>query len=329
MRQKLLTAFLVLYCGAASAATFTYKMYSYPAHNIQTCLPAARAIAEKLQAAAGVTITSTLCQGEEFSDGMTILLSYSAEDELPITSTESKPLDFTPRGFYVSKAECDAALKSQEDIFTAETGLTPFASFCFKTGFDHAREWAFNIGAVGNAERKPFYASAIADSLPKSPEPAAVARDFGAYFATKGGKLYKTAFKNSDSRQIVFFYYGPAAIDFRSEYFGPFPSLLECQKLQRYIDPAMKAAAPESKFAGSYCGISSDVSLQMVWDDYVPRTTYSVEIYNSYEQCEAARTNLLAVYQEQYGARLIGGVCTREYNTFGFHVALFTAAAAD
>ncbi len=330
MIKKLVTAFFVLYCGSAAAADFTYTLRSFPADNIQTCMQAARDFAAKFQTASGITPSSAVCEQEEYTRDIDIRISYSSDAEVTITSTESQQLNFTPRGFYRTEQECLADLSAQETAFAAETQLTPLLSYCFKPGYGRDYVWAFRIDAVGTGERKPFYSYAIADSFPTSPQASAVVEQFANFFAAKNAKLYKTAFKSANERKIVFFYYASSEVKFESLYTGPYPSVAACEMQIRYVETALSGLT-DNKLAAAFCGSpyrGTQMSLHIISDNRIPRVSYSLESFSTFEQCETARPGLLTLYAEQYGTRLLGGVCNHEFDR-GFRLAMFTTSAGN
>jgi len=158
-------ASLVL-ANSAMAATFTVTLKSF-GFGRTDCAADMADVAKEFERASGAVVLGSGCQAPDvgMSGAANGLITYAARERVSVYSSDEFHA-YGMDGFYASASDCAAGLASEEEVFTAETGLESFVAYCYRSNSISMPRFRIRIDAVGDPTRKKHEATATVPMAP-------------------------------------------------------------------------------------------------------------------------------------------------------------------
>jgi hypothetical protein len=251
-------------------------------------------------------------------------IRYESAERLRFVSTHSSDSIYDLKGLYLTEEECVADRDNQMSIFTEQTGLEPFAAYCFKERGDDDLPWAVRMDAIGLSEIVPLFYSVHVGGKPKSPTEEDLVLEIDQQIANIGGKLVNVGFRsNAIMSTITIFFYGESKPLWNAHRINTNSSVEDCEtelvQIKQYYSDAGKP------YYFGYCGSTSTspsrVALYSVVADTLMHGNQSAESYESFSECWRNRETILDSYQAN-DATVFGGICEFDYNTRVYRIRL-------
>lgn len=315
--SKLFLCLFLLSPILQAATSFPYVLLGYPKGNTG-CLETALTVGELLREATGVQIKRAYCEKEK-NDSFDIHVTYEAEEELPLVSTEGKT---AYAGGYRSLEQCQKDLSSQVSLFESRTRLKPFHFYCYIDVSGLQRSIGSRIDAFGSPNEWPQ----IFDDYLYTPavSPKAIEADLGGALlksAAVPAIIAVTPSKNaSDMDRIVMKYYGPQRVTFRlmHERFT-YKSPSEC--VQQLANLRTTLLAQGISAASSFCtwdNLSTKASANFIAPFEAPwfRSEIADQKFETLEDCLKEKDQIAEYFKVKLKLPVFGSVCTqsKEFN---------------
>jgi hypothetical protein len=296
-----------------------HKLTSYP-DTEGNCTKTAQAMAARFGQLTGARIRDS--QGDYGRDGVgcDITIHYESPALLHIESTlgsadpfEGMPL---PQSLYMSQADCEAALPAQIALFQSQTGLTPFAAYCYhegdRSGMGPDLEYTLRIDGFGDPKAHVWVYDEVLDggrqSLPVDLAAQIQSRLNAHGIAVAGVTVRGDLFGIVPTLHIV--YYAKQRLPI-----GPYPITVptdaDCESLvpiaedlfTRIGEPPLVTYCKPSVAGVAYPQV-------MVWQvsDTHPGIRSAPRKYRSYAECEDARDGVIADFTRS-GWAAFGAIC--------------------
>lgn len=207
----------------ASASVINYQIGTV-AKTEATCAEAADAYAQKFTASTGTAVIRSACVSES-DDGYQVQLTFNRLSSARLVSaifnengSDASPADFPEgdraplgKGTYRSVASCLADSPERAAVFRTETGLTPFAVYCYQ-GYSFGV--VLRIDAFGSSRRRFYATEYVTQGITNDPFLVQLAD----LLMADGATVEST---RRTSRGAVAFYYAGREIELISELASP------------------------------------------------------------------------------------------------------------
>lgn len=326
MKQPLFLSVLVLFTGAFSLAdVFKYDLIGYPKEE-RNCHSQTSTIALLFEQGAKVKVVHTECVRER-QTGYDFSIEYEAPQKLEFTSTENYlTLVYSP-GRYKEKESCLKNLPSQTELFIRATGLNPIFSFCRSQELSSGKNWEVVITARDKSIIHPELGGYLMFTQPQGISFEEIAQGLKRVIENRGGFFADLVFQYDAIMAMggaSVHYYNSKKIDFNLERLSQVPSLERCYEQARETSSFLKAE--QNSIFTVYCGgpYFNYYELQV---GTVDKPTFSwqssVDSFTSFDECQAHREEVLSHYAGSPANPLLGGLCSRDYQSNRYHVTVF------
>lgn len=315
----------VLFASFVAQATdvFEHKITSVPSNN-RDCETIAHELSEQFSKTAQVEIY--WAGGKKISNTeCAVNISYTANEQLVTpASIDRDSFSAVPwKGIYPTLEDCEKTLNFEKDIFTQETGLTPWISIC---GAEHSvagktTYYPF-IEAIGNPVKQFFASDSIVGGTPiigweqalKEIKEGAEAR--GVAVPSVSGFSIGAAF------EVRMRFYTKERNWLINEKFGKFTQPSMCESQVDYIKStfskvqvppiAALCAKDYDGFTLTIVNLTPDIiKSKPLWERVDPKT------YTSLTDCLSQIGETEKTYSEKFNKKIMVGFCfTSAPNTF-------------
>jgi len=315
MARTALLILTVLGIFARANDVFEHEIKSYPSDG-QSCEILSKGLSEKFTEAAKVEIY--WAKGTKVSETeCDISISYTANERLSIpASVDRHSLSAVEwKGIYIDSNECEKYLDFEKNLFTQETGLSPWISYCAAEHYVTGKTSYYPvIEAVGNPVKQFFGSDSIVGGTPvigweqalREIKQGAEAR--GVSVASVNGFSIGAAF------EVRLRFYTKERNWLINEKFGKFTQSATCESQVEHIK-ANFAKAQISPLAALCAKDFDDFTLNIVnltpdiiksrplWERIDPKT------YTSLADCLSQVGETETIYKEKFNKKVMAGFC--------------------
>jgi hypothetical protein len=310
-----LFSLLTLTLIARASDVFEHVLKSYPSHR-QSCETLAKELSDKFSDAAKVEIY--FAGGTKSSDTeCDIKIAYVASEQLSLPATiDRNSLSAVEwRGIYADFESCEKSLEFEKELFTKETGLSPWLSFCAtETSVTGKNSYYPVVEAIGNPAKQFFGSETMVGGTPvigwekalQEIKEGAVARGITAPtvhgFSIGAAFEVRIRFYSQDRQWLI------------NDKFGKFTEAATCESQIAHIKSGLPkaqiaplAALCAKDFEGyilNIVNLTPDIIKSVpIWERIDPKT------YNSLGECLANVSTTEKTYAEKFNKKVLTGFC--------------------
>lgn len=300
---------------AHASDVFEHELSSYP-NKLRNCEPVAAELAKKFSEAAKVEIYFT--EGKKTSDTeCDIKISYVANERLSLPATIDRySLSAVQwRGIYLNFQECEKYLAFEKEIFTQETALSPWISFCAAEHHVTGKTSYYPVvEAIGNPVKQFFGSDTIVGGTPvmgwekalkeikEGTEARGIALPSVNGFSIGGAFEVRMRFYTKERNWLI------------NDKFGKFTDPATCERqVSRIKSSFSKAQVPPiaALCAKEFGGFTLDIvnltpdiiKSKPLWERIDPKT------YSSLNDCLGQVGETEKVYTEKFNKKVMVGFC--------------------
>lgn len=325
MRSVFLLGWTILIPQLAFGGIFEYRILGYPKEE-RNCHQQTPQIAALFEKGAQVKVLHVECR-KESQTGFDFSIEYEAPEKLEFTSTDYSFNLVANAGRYRNLTDCQASLPAQTELFENTTGLKSFLTYCRSLELEVGKNWEVIITAVGTAVKKPRIGSYLFFHEPKNISLSDLKDGLKRVLELRGAVLadlvlHFNSVMGTGTGSIH--YFGSESIEFSMERLSSVPSLAQCEEQLKETKAFLQTQ--NSSLFTLYCAGSpyqyTDLHFGIAGK---PTFTWqqSVDQFNTFQECESNRTQVLAHYTGSPNHPLLGGLCSRDYRDSKYYVILF------
>ena len=293
---------LSLLAGSANAAIFTYTAEGFP-KGTSACADEAAQIGTRM-AAQGVKVLRTACsEGPRAND---LAVQYVATNRLQIETNVARGM--VASGEFATLAGCEAQLDWERTLFTEQTGLNPFVSYCQVESDTFSSSWIARVEALGLGARHVFSGTMLLfGSITAGKD---VADQVRRNLIERGVAIANVSMHHESlAWYVVPRYYADSKIGFDNAEIT-MPTREYCAAHMIDVQNAFVAAG--RKELGLACSVSmtpkASLNILQIAGDGLS-AVMSIENWAKLEECEAALPQLVEQYNAVYEGAVVGAVC--------------------
>ena len=295
----------LLISNVAVSETFNFTLTD-PGSNPTECEQLVEDATVAFESATGALVVESNCVNSVGSSRYEGKISYIADKAVERTAANSG-IHISSQGRFSTKEECQNQIDSDIELFTSETGLNPWFSYCGKDALERDQAWVLHIEAIGKSDVKynvgsvPFYGKI-----------ASTRADFTAHIANKieelgmtpvdvivrGGMVYG---------YIVIHYYSAKKERLNSLENFKFPSKENCLASVDWIEEIYSNERQISAFCTNTMGKWE--LTQILFSGTTIKAASGIKKFDKYETCLSEESELAAKYSSKLGSRYLGGRC--------------------
>jgi len=312
--------------GTASFAdVFTFKLRGYPKKE-RNCHAQTEAIAEEFEKGTQLKALHVECVAQK-QTGYDFSIEYESPQKLNLVSTEYE-LSFTySTGRYREQNECLTQLPIQTQLFEQATRLKPFFTYCRSLELGAGKNWEIILIAQGQTELRPEMGGVLMFARPTQYDLNEYRNSLARALERKGALLADLIFHYNavmGTGGASIHYFASQRIDFNLERLSQVPSLDQCLlqlgEVKRFLEPI------SGNLFAVYCG-EQNLGYHDLHFGFLDKASfkwfYSVDSFTSFRDCENNRSEVLKHYEGSATEKLLGGICSRNYETNRYQVVLF------
>ncbi len=310
---RLVTAVALGLSGSAALAeVFTYRAHHYRPASAESCFAEAQSLRERFTAQTGFVTLGAGCEYDRVTERTDLLIRYESTERVAVVSTSLPQFYYEPNGFYADQEACEADLERQMRVFTEETGLEPFLSYCNSSRYLSPLPWSFRIEGFGETKRQPQRKS-FRSSRPYAPSYSEINEEIRVGLEAREARLVSLAWRPySPHEQATAFFYSSRDIKMDSAFVVGIHGLDECMAARQTLVAGV-VAAPSVSYLTSFCASrysnpkTFELTLAVVGE--VPRIDYSVENFAKLDDCQQALPRMISEMQGLNGEAPIASFC--------------------
>lgn len=317
-------SFLVLMVSTLSFGdVFTYGLKGYPKQD-RSCYLQAKDIGHLFESATQVKVVHVECTAET-ETGYDFSVEYEAATQLDFTSTDYKYGGVYPRGQYDTVKICEGKLPQQQELFEKATGLKPVFIYCRKEEITQNRAWEVIITAVGKPQLTPTLGGFLLFTKPQNITYEELFNDLKTSLEKRGTLLSNLVFHSRFPMvEASIHYYSNQYHNFDLDHVTKVPSIEVCLAQAAEAKGWFKNSegGPFSIFCGGPEFGEFELNLGTI---DTPSFSYqnSVDKFNSFEECELSKKDIIKHYSGSTTKQILGGLCSRSFETAKYHVVIF------
>ena len=299
---------------AMSQTGFAADIYRYVVENHPmteaTCDAEVQALADRFHAQTGADIFGTECrQGRDSRD---LIVSYIAEDNLPVYSTFGS-LSIVGRTGYEERATCAYELTREVQAYVEQVGSQPMVAYCYPEERTFSSEYFVRVEGVALTGQKPFAFQGMLTQVPMgSVETIETALENN---RSRGGLVISRASFVQDRLgdvTLALRYYSSEEKNFRLRQIMPVSTGEECGRVLPgfFTGLGNGSGAAVTAFCAQWAPEFSLIALV----DETTQTLRSERVGQSYASlgaCEMKRQDVEATYRTRLGRNVVSTTCTK------------------
>ena len=323
--KSLFLLWLLLIPHLSFAGVFEYRISGYPKEE-RNCHQQTPLIATLFENGTHAKVLHVECK-KESQTGFDFSIEYEAPEKLEFTSTDYSFNLVANSGRYRQLADCQQNLPEQTELFKNTTGLMPFLTYCRSLELEVGKNWEVIITALGTTSKIPRIGSYLFFHEPKNISLSDLKDGLKKALLLRGAVLadlvlHFNSVMGTGSGSIH--YFGPESVEFSMERLSSVPSLAQCEAQLReaksFLDKVngslftLYCAGSSYQYVDLHFGIAGKSAF--TWHQ-------SVDQFNTFQECESNRSQVLAHYSGSAIHPLLGGLCSRDYRDSKYYVILF------
>ena len=302
---------------------FTYKLKGYPKQD-PSCYNQSKMVANDFANKTGVKVDHIECTKENESS-YDFVIEYESSSELKFTTTDYKRLSVYKAGRYKDSKTCNDQLANQTAIFEQATRLKPIFSYCRDEEYTF-KPWSIIITAVGESELQPLLGGYLFFSTPKNITYTQLYNGLRESMEKQGAILSDLVFQgNAIAVEATIHYYAKERLDFSLEEVTNTGKLEICQVQAEEAKTWFKSFS-QPPFT-IYCGAGSFGQFELSVG-FIGKALYmtknSTESFNTFEECESNKKEVISHYEGSSMSTVLGGLCSKNPETPKYNVVIVT-----
>lgn len=266
------------------------------------------------------------CQRQNSDATANLVIKYLAENPVNVVSTTPLVLHWDPSRFD-SLEDCQAQLPNEKAIFEEKTELQAAYAYCLKT-FDNPNRpdensWHPRIDGFGDAEIQPHTIGTAITNRPVVTSRESLKMSIISGLRQNG--IEDVVFVKFDHRSptlsfLIIQYYGDKRIQLTTNEVVAKSTLESCEEAKQLIDQwhLLSNMHPVAHFCASALSKYEVTSIEI---SPALHRENSLETFSSEEECETHKEEIVALYRNDIGLNVYGGICSRPL--FDWHVTIF------
>lgn len=287
---------------------FGYRM------TLEQCQAALAPVGQRFAESASVQLLGVGCRlNDVLRDGsIDGVIRYASEHPVDTSTSDlTSPVEFG--GHYVTMQECQSALEREGPIFVQQTGLTPFAAYCYGYGSGNSLRFRSRLEAVGLSRvRKWTTTGSWTFSLARPVETLERIEDLGNAIGL--GVFEASIDRDYAGWTMTMDYYGEFGVQILTQSTLRWPTQQECEAKSAQLLNAWADNGPAIVTACDKLMDGSSSGLVLFWlsgsyiADFDMNSELQPTIYASVGSCEADRARVEANIR-QTGYLVFGSTC--------------------
>jgi len=316
---------ILIPCSLSHADYFNFTVRGYPKED-RNCHLQAASVGQQFEKYAQVKVVHVECVTER-KTGYDFFIEYDAPARLEFTSTDYFTGGTTESGRYREQSECLTNLPPQTELFKRATGLNPIFSYCRSQELSQGKNWEIIIIARDKSALQPQLGGFLFFSQPQGITGKEVAEGLQRVLEKHNGIFAELVFHNNSLMGMGsagIHYYAPKSLFFNLDRVSKVPTLDMCFQQAQEVKAFLQSER-DTLFT-IYCGGPDfgEYELHLGTLDK-PSFTWkkSADTFGSLGECEANKKEVLAHYAGSPTAPLLGGHCSKDYETLKYFVMVY------